>query len=72
MEITAKELVVLEDLTHVYKKPCIMDIKIGTQSFGEDATLEKRNNMQKKDEKTTTVSLGFRLTALNVLLDHLL
>jgi hypothetical protein len=59
--------VILEDLTHHFKKPCIMDIKIGIQSFGEDADPVKKQKMREKDEQTTTVSLGFRITALNVI-----
>ena len=43
-----------------------MDIKIGVQSFGEDADADKKQKMKEKDEQTTTVSLGFRITALNV------
>jgi hypothetical protein len=56
----------MEDLTAPFKKPCIMDIKMGVSSVGEDATPEKKANMRKKDEATTSVSLGIRICGLRV------
>jgi len=58
--------IVIEDLTHTFKKPCILDIKMGTSSVGEDATPEKREAMSKKDKATTTCTLGLRITAMKV------
>jgi len=54
--------IIIDDLTHGKQKPCILDIKMGTQSFGEDAHGEKREAMLLKDKGTTTVTLGQRLT----------
>jgi hypothetical protein len=56
----------MEDLTHYYEKPCIMDIKIGITSVGEDASPEKREAMRKKDEGSTTVTLGLRISGMRV------
>jgi hypothetical protein len=58
--------IVLEDLTSPYKKPCILDVKIGLTSVGEDATPEKAEAMKKKDMGTTTHTLGIRITAMKV------
>jgi len=58
--------IMIEDLTHRFKKPCILDIKMGTSSVGEDASPEKKEAMQKKDMGTTTHSLGIRITAMKV------
>ena len=55
---------ILEDLTFGMKKPCIMDIKIGTTSIGEDATPDKAEAMRKKDMQSTTHSQGFRITGI--------
>ena len=54
--------VTMEDLTRNFKYPCIMDLKIGTNCAGEDCSPEKIARTKKKDEATTTGSLGFRLT----------
>jgi len=58
--------IVIEDLTQYYVKPCILDVKIGTSSVGEDASPEKKASMEKKDKGTTTVSMGMRITAMKV------
>jgi len=65
-EKDGNKYVIIEDLTQYYKKPCILDVKIGTTSVGEDATPDKRAAMEKKDKGTTTVSLGLRITAMKV------
>jgi len=61
-----KMYAVLEDLTAQFKKPCIMDIKIGTSSVGEDASEEKKASMKAKDDATTTTTLGIRLSGFRV------
>jgi hypothetical protein len=65
-EKDGNKYVTIEDLTYGYAKPCIMDIKMGTSSVGDDATPEKRANMEKKDKMTTSVSLGIRIIAMKV------
>jgi len=54
--------IVIEDLTFGKQKPCILDIKMGTQSFGEDASAEKKEAMYAKDKLTTSVVIGQRIT----------
>jgi len=61
-EIDGASWIVIEDLTFNKAKPCILDIKMGTQSFGEDAKEEKKAGMIAKDNQTTTVVLGQRIT----------
>jgi len=61
-----KTYIIMEDLTHYYKKACIMDIKMGVTSVGEDATPEKKASMAAKDNSTTTVTLGLRICGLKV------
>jgi hypothetical protein len=58
--------IIIEDLTHYYKTPCILDIKIGVTSVGEDASPEKKDAMGKKDKETTTWKLGLRITAMKI------
>jgi len=65
-EVDDKKYIVIEDLTHGFKKPCILDVKIGRQSYGEDASPEKKASMEAKDKKSTTWTLGARITAMKV------
>jgi len=58
--------IIIQDLTHGFKKPCILDVKIGRQSFGEDASPEKKESMEAKDKQSTTFPLGARITAMKV------
>jgi len=61
-EINNENWIVIEDLTFQKAKPCILDIKMGTQSFGEDAPESKKDAMIAKDKETTTIVLGQRIT----------
>lgn len=65
-ELDGKKYIVIEDATAGFSKPCILDIKIGKQSFGEDADETKKANMAAKDAKSTTGTLGARITAIKV------
>jgi len=65
-EMDGKKYIVIEDATAGFAKPCILDIKIGRQSYGEDADEAKKANMAAKDQKSTTWSLGARITAVKV------
>jgi len=56
----------MEDLTYQYQHPCILDIKMGRSSVGEDANPQKKAEMEQKDASTTTVSLGSRITGYRV------
>mmetsp|Transcript_26108 Transcript_26108/g.42780 ORF Transcript_26108/g.42780 Transcript_26108/m.42780 type:complete len:337 (-) Transcript_26108:639-1649(-) len=60
------EYIVLQDLTHNYKRPCILDLKMGTRQHGLDATEKKRRSMMEKCAATTSGSLGFRVCGLEV------
>jgi len=61
-----KKYIEIEDLTANMEKPCIMDIKMGTISAGEDADEKKRQRMLQKDQGTTTISLGIRFSGMRV------
>ena len=56
----------MENLLYGFKKPCAMDVKLGTQLWGEDADEAKRQKMIKKANVSTSSSLGFQLTAYKV------
>jgi len=57
---------VIEDLTRYYKHPCVMDVKVGTRTFGDDATEAKKISQGNKCTATTTASLGVRLCGYKV------
>ncbi|ORY08309.1 SAICAR synthase-like protein [Basidiobolus meristosporus CBS 931.73] len=56
----------IEDVSHGFRKPSILDIKLGTRLYDDDATPEKRARMIAKAEGTTSASLGVRVCGLKV------
>lgn len=58
------DYIILEDLTKKYSKPCIMDVKMGTQSFEPDATDEKKDKEAAKYPQQA--DFGLRIVAMRV------
>lgn len=59
-------MLVLENLTYRFKRPNVLDIKLGTQLFDEDASPEKQERMIKAAAATTSKDTGVRLTGFQV------
>lgn len=59
-------MLVLENLTHRFLRPNVLDIKLGTQLYDEDASAEKRERMQRASEASTSGTTGIRLTGFQV------
>lgn len=58
------KFMMLEDLTNGYEKPSVIDLKIGTKTWEEDAPQEKIDRESKKYPLQRTI--GFRLTGMRI------
>lgn len=57
---------VIEDIVSDYKKPSVMDVKIGSRTWYPEASEDYIKKCFKKDKESTSVSLGFRISGLQV------
>lgn len=64
--IDQRTVLLLEDVTFGYEQACVMDVKIGYCTAGENASDAKRAAMRKKDLGTTTCTLGLRICGMQV------
>lgn len=52
---------------HGFTKPCILDLKMGSLLYDQEATEEKRKRMINHSLTTTSSSLGLRFSGLKVI-----
>ncbi|KAF9148952.1 hypothetical protein BG015_009293 [Linnemannia schmuckeri] len=60
------ECICLENVSLGFKKPCVLDLKMGTQLFDDDASEEKKARLGAVAANTTSLPLGFRMTGFEV------
>ncbi|KAH5394289.1 kinase [Parastagonospora nodorum] len=56
--------IVLENITNGFKKPNVLDLKLGAQLWDEDSKPEKRARLDAVSAETTSGSLGFRIAGM--------
>ena len=56
--------IVLENITAGFKRPNILDVKLGKRLWAEDAPDAKRQKLDKVASETTSGSLGFRIAGM--------
>ena len=54
------DYIVLENLTQDFRKPCVLDLKMGTRMYGDFASEAKRQSQKRKSMKSTSAKLGLR------------
>ena len=64
--MTAIHSIVLENLSHRFLKPNILDIKLGTRLYDDEASEEKKARMIQTAKNTTSFETGVRLTGFQV------
>lgn len=61
---------VLENLLEGMRRPMVLDVKMGTQTYGDDATPEKIASRLKKDTRSTTMRYGINIVGAQMPLDE--
>lgn len=64
--IPTNKSVVLQNSAHGFKKPNILDAKLGQRLWADDAPMEKRKRFDEVTRLTTSGSHGFRIAGMRV------
>lgn len=64
--IVTDRALVLENATHGFRRPNILDVKLGVRLWADDAPAEKRVRFDKITAETTHASHGFRVAGMRV------
>ncbi|QRD86302.1 arginine metabolism regulation protein iii [Aspergillus flavus] len=58
--------IVLENVACGFKRPNVLDVKLGARLWADDAPLAKRTKLDNVSKETTSSSLGFRIAGMKV------
>lgn len=64
--IATNQAIVLENAAHGFKKPNILDAKLGVRLYADDASAEKKIRFDKVSLETTHKDFGFRIAGMRV------
>ncbi len=56
----------LENLVSKYRRPCVLDLKVGARQYADDVSASKKQRKISKANNTTLSSLGLRLCGMQV------
>lgn len=62
--------IVLENIACGFRRPNVLDVKLGARLWADDAPLEKRNKLDVVSQETTSSSLGYRIAGMKVWTGH--
>ncbi len=62
---------VMENLTNKFRKPCILDLKVGTRQYGDDVSDNKRKLHLERCAHSTSHTLGVRICGMQVSHTHI-
>lgn len=65
-KIKTDKSVVLENASGIFKRPNILDVKLGVRLWADDAPQEKKTRFDKISRETTHANLGFRIAGMRV------
>ena len=65
-KIDTSTAIVLENMAAHFKKPNVLDVKLGARLWADDAPAAKRQKLEKAAAETTSKPLGFRIAGMKV------
>ena len=65
-KIDTNTAIVLENMAAHFKKPNVLDVKLGARLWADDAPAAKRQKLEKSAAETTSKPLGFRIEGMKI------